>query len=91
MKNMPVDDTYTTIIQQEHNGSVYCLITRIMKLPNKILEVNTKNSLWRNNIEQGLKSLTNNVSPIILIKTNSESNLKVVQEIEKINSIIDFR
>lgn len=91
IKNMTVDETYTTIVQQEHNGSVYRLITRVMKLPNKILEVNTKNSLWRSNIEQGLKSLTSNVSPIVLIKINSESHLQVVQEIEKIKSITDFR
>lgn len=91
IKNMTVDETYTTIVQQEYNGSVYRLITRVMKLPNKILEVNTTNGLWRSNIEQGLKSLTSNVSPIVLIKINSESHLEVVQEIEKIKSITDFR
>lgn len=91
-KNMSVDDTsYTTIVQQEYNGSVYRLITRVMKLPNKILEVSTKNRLWKENVERGLKALTSNVSPIVLIKLNSESNLQIVQEVEKIKSIIGFR
>lgn len=91
IKNSAVDDAYTTIVQYEHNGSIYRLITRLVKLPNKILEVSTKNSLWKDNIEQGLKSLTNNVSPIVLIKIDSENSLKVVQEIENIKSIIGFR
>lgn len=91
IKNMMVDDTYTTIIQQEYNGSIYRLITRVMKLPNTILEVTTKNSLWKDNIKQGLKSLNCNVSPIVLIKIDFESPLQVVQEIENIKSKIGFR
>lgn len=91
-KNTTTDDTYTTIIQQRHNGSVYRLITRVVKLPNKILEVTIKNNtLWKENIEQGLKLLTNNVSPIVLIKNNSESPLRIVQEIENIKSVTSFR
>lgn len=88
---MTVEDTYTTVIQQQYNGSIYRLITRVMKLPNKILEVTTKSSLWKDNIEQGLKSLTNNVSPIVLIKIDSESPLQVVKQIENIESSISFR
>lgn len=92
LKNTTTDDTYTTIIQQRHNGSVYRLITRVVKLPNKVLEVTIKNNtLWKENIEQGLKLLTNNVSPIVLIKNNSESPLRVVQEIENIKSVTNFR
>lgn len=91
IKNMTVDNTYTTIVQHEHNGSMYRLITRVMKLPNKILEVTTQNSLWKENIKKGFKSLTCNVSPIVLIKTNSESPSQVVQEVENIKSINDFR
>lgn len=91
-KNTTTDDTYTTIIQQRHNGSVYRLITRVVKLPNKVLEVTIKNNtLWKENIEQGLKLLTNNVSPIVLIKNNSESPLRIVQEIENIKSVTSFR
>lgn len=88
---MTVDDTYTTIVQQEYNGSIYRLITRVIKLPNTILEATTKNSLWKDNIIQGLKSLTNNVSPIVLIKIDSEGPLQVAQEIENIKSKIGFR
>lgn len=91
VKNMTVDSTYTTIIQHERNGSMYRLITRVVKLPNKILEVTTKNNCWKDNIEQGLKSLTGNVSPIVLIKINSESVPRVVQDIENINSVTSFR
>lgn len=91
MKNSTIDDTYTTIVQYEHNGSIYRLITRLVKLPNKILEVNTKNSSWTDNIEQGLKLLSSNVSPIVLIKNDSENSLQVVQKIENIKSMIDFR
>lgn len=91
IKNMTVDDTYTTIVQQEYNGSIYRLITRIVKLPNTILEATTKNSLWKDNIKQGLKSLTSNVSPIVLIKIDFESPLQVVHEIENIKSKIGFR
>ncbi|XP_026815045.1 fatty acid synthase-like isoform X2 [Rhopalosiphum maidis] len=91
IKNLTVDDTYTTIVQYEHNGSIYRLITRIVKLPNKILEVSTKNSSWTDNIEQGLKSLSSNVSPIVLIKIDSKNSLQVVQKIENIKSAISFR
>lgn len=91
IRDMAVDDTYTTIIQQEHNGYVYRLITRVIKLPNKILEVTTKTDLWKENILQGLKSLTSNVSPIVLIKTDSEVSSRVVQEIENIKPNTDFR
>lgn len=91
VKNMTVDNTYTTIIQHNHNGSMYRLITRVVKLPNKILEVTTTNSFWKDNIEQGLKSLSGNVSPIVLIKMNSESFPQVVQEIENMKSITGFR
>lgn len=91
VKNLTVDDTYTTIVQYEHNGSIYRLITRLVKLPNKILEVSTKNSSWSNNIEQGLKSLSSKVSPIVLIKTDSENSFQVVQKIESIKSAIGFR
>lgn len=91
MNDTTVDDTYTTIVQQEHNGSVYRLITRIMKLPNKILEVTTKNSLWKENIEQSLSALTNNVSPIVLVKIDSDSPIQIVQEIENIKSTVGFR
>lgn len=70
---------------------MYRLITRTMKLPNKILEVTTKNSAWKDNIEQGLKMLTSNMSPIVLIKIDSDSPLQVVQEIENIKSTIGFR
>lgn len=89
--NMTVDDTYTTVVQQESYGSIYRLITRVMKLPNKILEVTTKSSSWKDSVEQGLKALTNNVSPIVLIKIDSESPQQVVQEIENIKSNISFR
>ncbi|CAI6344354.1 unnamed protein product [Macrosiphum euphorbiae] len=91
IKNSIVDDTYTTVVQYEHNGSIYRLITRLVKLPNKILEVSTKNSSWTDNIEQGLKLLSSNVSPIVLIKNDSENSLQVVQKIENIKSMIDFR
>lgn len=91
VKNAMVYDNYTIVIQQEVNGIIYRLVTRTIKLPNKILEVTTNNSLWKTNIEQGLNSFTSNVSPIVLIKTNSESPLQVVQEIENIKSIISFR
>lgn len=91
MKNTVADDTYTTIIQHDHNGSVYRLITRVMKLPNKILEFTTKNSSWKYDIEQRLKSLTSNLSPIVVIKIDSESTLEVSREIENVKSIIDFR
>jgi len=91
IKNSTVDETYTTIVQYEHNGSIYRLITRLVKLPNKILEVNTKNSSWTDNIEQGLKLLSSNVSPIVLIKNDSENALQVVQKIENIKSMIGFR
>lgn len=91
VKNMIVDETYITVIQHELNGSVYRLLSKVMKLPNKILEVNTKNSLWKENIEQGLNSLTSNVSPIVLIKTNLDGTLKIVQEIENLKSKISFR
>lgn len=91
IKNSTVDDTYTTIIQYEHNGSIYRLITRLVKLPNKILEVSTKNSSWADDIERGLKSLSSNVSPIVLIKNDSENSLQVVQKIENIKSMIGFR
>lgn len=86
-----VDDTYTTIVQYEHNGSIYRLITRLVKLPNKILEVSTKDSSWTDNIERGLKSLSSNVSPIVLIKIDSKNFLQVVQKIENIKSRIGFR
>jgi len=91
IKNSTVDDTYTTIVQYEHNGSIYRLMTRLVKLPNKILEVSTKNSSWTDNIEQGLKLLSSNVSPIVLIKNDSENSFQVVQKIENIKSMIDFR
>jgi len=91
IKNMVFDDTFTTIIQQDYNGSIFRLITRVMKLPNKILEITTKNSSWKYNIKQGLKLLTNNLSPIVLIKINSESPLEVVQDIENIKSTVGFR
>ncbi|VVC35574.1 Hypothetical protein CINCED_3A020887 [Cinara cedri] len=91
VKNMMVDDNYTVVIQQEINGAIYRLVTRTIKLPNKILEVTTNNSLWKDNIEQGLNSFTNNISPIVLIKTESESQLQVVREIENIKSLISFR
>lgn len=86
-----VDDTYTTIIQFEHNGSVYRLITRIIKLPNKILEVTTKDSLWKDTLKQDLNSLTSNISPIVLIKMDSLSPLLVIKEIENIKTTIGFR
>uniref|UniRef100_A0A2S2QQD5 Fatty acid synthase n=1 Tax=Sipha flava TaxID=143950 RepID=A0A2S2QQD5_9HEMI len=91
IKELIIDDNYTTVIQYEHNGSMYRLITRAMKLPNKILEVTTKNSAWKDNIEQGLKILTSNMSPIVLIKIDSDSCLQVVQEIENIKSPLGFR
>jgi len=91
IKNMTIDDTYTTIIRQSYNGSIYRLITRKMKLPNKILEVNTKNSSWKYDIKQGLKSLTSNLSPIVLIKIDSESPVEIVQEIENTKFTINFR
>lgn len=87
-----IDDNYTTIIQYEHGGSMYQLITRVMKLPNKILEVTTNNSVWKDNIEQGLKMLTSNMSPIVLVKIDADSPpLQVVQEIENIKSTVGFR
>lgn len=89
VKNMTVDDIYTVVVQQEINGCIYRLITRTMKLPNKILEVTTKNDSWKDNIEQGLSSFTSKVSPIVLIKT--ESPLQVIREIDNTKSIINFR
>lgn len=87
-----IDDNYTTIIQYEHSGSMYQLITRVMKLPNKILEVTTNNSVWKDNIEQGLKMLASNMSPIVLVKIDADSPpLQVVQEIENIKSTVGFR
>lgn len=91
IKTMIVDDSYITIIQQEHNGSVYRLISRVTKLPNKILEVTTENTSWKNYIEQGLKSLTCNISPLVVIKTHLDSSLKIVHAIENIKSKISFR
>lgn len=88
---MIVDDTYVTVIQQEFNGCVYRLLSRVMKLPNKIIEVTTNNSLWKENIEQELKSLTSNISPIVLIKNNLDSSLNIVQDIENLKSKINFR
>lgn len=88
---MTIDDNYTTIIQYEHNGSTYRLITRAMKLPNKILEVTTKNNGWKDNIEQGLKILTSNMSPIVLVKIDTDGPFHVVQEIESIKSTVGFR
>lgn len=91
VKNMIVNDIYTVVIQQEINGSIYYLITRTMKLPNKILEVTTNNNKWKDNIKQGLNSFTSNISPIVLIKTDLESPLQIVRELENIKCIVSFR
>lgn len=92
LRSLKADDTYTTVVQQQHDGFVYRLvIARATKLPNTLMEVTTSNHLWKEIVEHGLGSFTCNTSPIVLVNTVTENPLQVVKEIESIKSIIGFR